>query len=92
MVYATDEEVDEYGFRNEDFVKATLYQPSVALAEENRILRAELELVKKVNHFVLKDCKNALTVCQQHNRLLHAERRLHERCVSLPTGVKPRKI
>jgi hypothetical protein len=51
-VYSTDEEVDEYGFRNEDFVKATLYRPPMTLAEENRILKEELEIVKQVNHFV----------------------------------------
>lgn len=61
-VYTTDEDVDEYGFRNEDFVKATLYRPPMTLAEENRILKEELDVVKRVNHFVCADCNNTLTV------------------------------
>ena len=55
VVYTTDEEVDEYGFRHEDFVKATLHRPPMILAEENRILRKELELSKQVNHFICMD-------------------------------------
>lgn len=54
-VYTTEEEVDEYGFRNEDFVKAALHRPPMTLAEENRILKKELELIKQVNHFICMD-------------------------------------
>lgn len=54
-VYTTEEEVDEHGFRNEDFVKATLYPPPMTLAEENRMLKEELEVVKRVNNSVCTD-------------------------------------
>ena len=55
-VYTTEEEVDEYGFRNEDFIKATLYRPPLTLAEENRALREELEKLKQVSYFISMDC------------------------------------
>jgi len=87
-VYTTDEEVDEYGFRNEDFLK---YRPLMTLAEENKILKEELEIVKQVDHFVCMVCGYALTVRQQHNRLLDVERRSQERYVSCSTDFKPRK-
>ena len=51
-VYTTEEEVDEYGFRNEDFVKAMLHQPHMALAEENKLLKEELEAIKQVSHLI----------------------------------------
>ena len=54
-VYTTDEEVDEHGFRNEDYVKARLYRPPMTLEEENRVLKEELEIVKQVSHFVCTD-------------------------------------
>lgn len=55
VVYTTEEDVDEYGFRNEDFIKGTSHRPLITLAEENMTLKRELELIKQVNHFIYMD-------------------------------------
>jgi hypothetical protein len=60
-VYTTEEEVDEYGFRNEAFIKATLHRPPMTLAEENQALKEELEMFKQVSRFISMDCDIGLT-------------------------------